>query len=198
MNLKTELLSQNPSYQPKILIQKCDVTSKTQLKSFAENVLKEFGHVDVLINNAGIFRGGKLYEEADGGLEDLMTINLYSAHYLSKWLVPAMIERKRGHIFNLCSVASIQAYSGGGAYSVTKFALLGLSKALRQELKEFSIKVTAIIAGATLTESWSGTEHHESRFMQARDVAAIIWDINKLSAGTVVEEILLRPILGDI
>ena len=181
-----------------IIAQKCDVSKKDEIKAFSDTVLREFGAVDVVVNNAGIYLPGQVYNETDGTLETLMATNLYSAYHLSRALLPAMIKQKNGHIFNLCSVASIQAYPDGGSYSISKFALLGMSKALREELKQFHVKVTALLPGATHTASWEGTHHPDSRFMKAADVAQLVWDIYNLSANTVVEEVLLRPLLGDL
>lgn len=188
----------NPGNNQKILTLQCDISNKASLKGFADQVLHEFGTVDILVNNGGIFMPGQLYKEEDGLLEKLIETNVYSAYHLSRWLLPGMIERKQGHIFNMCSVASIKAYPNGGSYSISKFALLGLSKALREELKEFNIKVTSLLPGATLTDSWKGTELPESRFMKPEDVANLLWDIYNLSENTVVEEVVLRPVLGDI
>jgi NADP-dependent 3-hydroxy acid dehydrogenase YdfG len=109
-----------------------------------------------------------------------------------------MIERKKGHIFNLCSTASITAYTNGGAYCVSKFALYGMTKVLREELKPHGIRVTAILPGATLTASWEGVDLPPERFIQATDVAKMIWSAYNLSPGAVIEEILMRPQLGDI
>ncbi len=176
----------------------CDVSKKEEIKAFAEKVNSEFGAVDIIVNNAGIFIPGQVINEAESTLETLMETNLYSAYHLSRMLLPKMMEKKTGHIFNLCSVASIQAYPNGGSYSISKFALLGLSKALREELKEHRIKVTALIAGATYTDSWKASDLPESRFMKPEDVAQSVWDVYHLSENTVVEEIILRPMLGDI
>jgi len=182
----------------KILAVKCDVSKKAEVKAFADKINSEFGAVDIIVNNAGVFLPGQVINEADGTLETLIETNLYSAYHLSRMLLPKMIEKNTGHIFNLCSVASIQAYPNGGSYSISKFALLGLSKALREELKQHAIKVTALIAGATYTDSWKASDLPPDRFMKPEDVAQTIWDVYNLSENTVVEEILLRPILGDI
>ncbi|MCX6199116.1 MAG: SDR family NAD(P)-dependent oxidoreductase [Bacteroidetes bacterium] len=176
----------------------CDVSKPKEVKAFAEKILNEFGAVEIIVNNAGVFIPGQVINEKEGTLEKLMETNLYSAYYLSRMLLPKMLEKRSGHIFNLCSVASIQAYPNGGSYSISKFALLGLSKALREELKEYHIKVTALIAGATYTDSWSQSNLPESRFMKAEDIAQAVWDVYHLSENTVVEEILLRPMQGDI
>jgi len=182
----------------KILTVVCDISNKAQLKAFAADIQHAFGAVDILVNNGGVFLPGQIYLEEDGLLEQLIETNLYSAYRLSRSLLPDMIKKNSGHIFNMCSVAGIKAYPNGGSYSISKFAMLGLSKALREELKDFSIKVTTLLPGATLTDSWKGTELPESRFMKSEDVAQLIWDIYKLSANTVVEEVVLRPMLGDI
>ncbi len=194
--LKAEL--QQLSQNSKILTLPCDVRKKEEILAFAEQVKKEFENVDVLVNNAGIFLPGAVHNEAEGTLEQLIETNLYSAYYISRALLPAMIERKSGSIFNVSSVAGIQAYHNGGSYSISKFALLGFSKALREELKPHNIKVTSLIPGATYTDSWSGSGLPEERFMKAEDIAQAVWDVYNLSANTVVEEILLRPVLGDI
>jgi short-subunit dehydrogenase len=101
--------------------------------------------VDVLINNAGYFIPGSIATEKDGALEDMMNANLYSAYHMTRGLVDQMIARKSGHIFNMCSIASIKAYANGGSYAITKFALLGFSKCLREELKPVGIRVTSIL-----------------------------------------------------
>jgi short-subunit dehydrogenase len=96
----------------------------------------------------------------------------------------------------MCSVASLAAYPNGGSYSISKFALHGFSKAIREELKSAGVKVTSLLPGATLTDSWAGVELPESRFMKTEDIADIIWDVSHLSIHTVVEEIVIQ--LGDI
>lgn len=181
-----------------VFAQPCDMSKPDEVKMFGKNLLSHFGRIDVLINNAGVFLPGQVWQEEEGTLEKLMETNLYSAYHLSRVLVPAMVQKKSGHIFNVSSVAGISAYHNGGSYSISKFALMGLSKALREELKEFNIRVTALIPGATYTDSWAGTNLPESRFMKAEDIAKAVFDVYSLSENTVVEEILLRPMLGDI
>lgn len=194
----TQLSSKLKVQSSKLLIQTCDVSKKKEVRAFADAVVAKFGAVDVIVNNAGIFFPGKIINEKDGNLEALMETNLYSAYYLTRMLLPPMLKKKSGHIFNISSVAGIQAYPEGGSYSITKFAMLGLSKALREELKNYNIRVTALIPGAVYTDSWKGSGFPKSRFMKAEDIAKSVWDIYNLSETTVVEEILLRPMKGDI
>jgi short-subunit dehydrogenase len=109
-----------------------------------------------------------------------------------------MMARKRGHIFNICSIASLNAYPNGGSYSISKFALLGFSKNLREELKPHGIKVTAVCPGATMTDSWAGSNIDPKRIMEAEDVAKIIFTASQLSPMADVEDIIMRPQLGDL
>lgn len=154
--------------------------------------------VDVLINNTGLFVPGQIHNEANGVLERMLNANLFSAYRLTRGLVGDMIKRRSGHIFNMCSIASITAYPNGGSYAIAKHALYGMSKVLRQELKVHNIRVTALLPGATLTDSWAGTDLPPDRFMKSEDIAQAIWAAYSLSEGAVLEELIIRPQLGDI
>jgi len=128
-----------------------------------------------------------------------LNINLMSAYHLSRTLLPAMMNdsiTKHKHIFNICSIASLQAYANGGSYSISKFALLGFSKNLREELKPFNIKVTAVMPGAVYTDSWAGID--ENRIMQTSDIAKLVYTASQLSPQACVEDIVIRPQLGDL
>ena len=174
-----------------------DMSDQTAVAAFASWCLS-YGTPDILVNNAGKFTPGSIHTEPSGTLEDMINTNLYSAYYLTKALLPAMIANKQGHIFNICSIASLQPYSNGGSYGISKFALLGFSKNLREELKPLGIKVTAVLPGATYTNSWSGSGVPEERIMDADDVAKMVYAASQLSAKAVVEDIVLRPQLGDL
>jgi short-subunit dehydrogenase len=137
-------------------------------------------------------------EEEDGTLESMIESNVYSAYYTSRGLIAIMKQNKLGHIFNMCSIASIKAYPNGGSYAISKFALLGFTKVLREELKPFGIRVTAVMPGATKTASWEGTDLPDSRFMKTEDVAEVIFNAYSISSRSVVEEVIIRPQLGDI
>lgn len=175
-----------------------DVTDKKQVQGFTDFINQLDRPIDVLVNNAGYFEPGQITEEADGVLERMIHSNLYSSYNTTRGLVGSMKSRKWGHIFTICSIASIKAYPNGGSYAISKFALLGFTKVLREELKEFGIRVTAVLPGATKTSSWSETDLPDSRFMKPEDVAESVYGAYSLSRNTVVEEILIRPQLGDI
>lgn len=175
-----------------------DVGKRSEVMEFADFVCSRWPRLDVLVNNAGIFMPGTVTGEPNGTLETLLETNLYSAYHLTRGLLAVMLPHRSGHIFNMCSVASILAYPNGGSYSISKFALLGLSKVLREELKTQGIKVTAILPGATWSDSWQGVDLPEERLMQATDIALAVWSAYNLSPAAVVEELLIRPQLGDL
>lgn len=181
-----------------VLIKKTDMSKKRQVLSFGKFVLSKWKTVDILMNNAGVFLPGEIHKEADGTLESQINTNLYSAYYLTREILPAMLKKKKGHVMNMCSIASQIAYPNGGSYSISKFALLGFSKVLREEMKDKGIRVTSILPGATWSNSWAGADLPKSRLMLASDIANAVWGAWTMSASAVVEEVVIRPQLGDL
>ena len=175
-----------------------DLSKKQGALDFGNWVLTLGVETDILINNAGTFQPGRVYDEPDGQLENMLDVNLLSAYHLTRVLLPSMIKRKSGHIFNISSIAALQAYPNGGSYSISKFALTGFSKNLREEMKTHSIKVTCIYPGAVYTDSWASSDVPPGRIMQPSDIAATVVQISKLSPQAVVEELVIRPLAGDI
>lgn len=184
--------------QSELLACQADVSKKSDVLHFSRFVREHWSALDVLVNNAGVFLPGAISNEREGTLETLMETNLYSAYHLTRALLPVMLARGRGHIFNMCSIASILAYPDGGSYSISKFALLGFSKVLREELKPRGIKVTALLPGATWSDSWGDSVFPENRLMQAEDIGKIVWAAYNLSDSAVLEEVVIRPQLGDL
>ena len=181
-----------------LFFQAVDARSTPEILRFAEYVSSLGRPVMALINNAGSFSPGSLGDEPSGTMEDMMQVNFYSAYHLTRGLLPGMRSRRMGHIINICSIASVQAYPKGGSYSVSKTALLGFGRNLREETKAEGIRVTNILPGATYTDSWSGSGVAESRLMPVSDLVRAVWMCHELSDRSVVEELLLRPQLGDL
>ena len=195
-SLKKELETKYNGIQ--VLIKSTDISKRKDVLAFAEAALKMFGSIDVLINNGGIFLSGSTCEENEGTLEKLIETNLYSAYHLTRAIVPFMTSSSKPHIFNMCSIASQTAYPNGGSYSISKFALLGFTKVLRQELLDKGIRVTAVLPGATWSDSWAGVDLPQERLMDAADIADTIWAAYSLKKSAVVEEVIIRPQLGDL
>ena len=195
-NLTAEIKKAFPNAE--FWAEKADLSKKEDIQAFADKVKSIGRPVDMLLNNTGVFIPGSIHVEEEGNLELMIDTNLYSAYHLTRALIGDMIERKSGHVFTTGSIAGIQAYAGGGSYSISKFALLGFTKALREDMKPHGIRVTSILPGATYTASWEGVDLPLERFMKATDIADAIYGAFALSNQTVVEEIILRPQLGDI
>ncbi|HEY6064159.1 MAG TPA: SDR family oxidoreductase [Chitinophagaceae bacterium] len=193
-----------------------DLSKKEEAIAFG-NWCLSFAVPDILVNNAGFFEPGSVHNEPDGLLESQMACNVYSAYHVSRTVLPKMMERisttakagqagspkgsghaGRGHIFNICSIASLHAYANGGAYSISKYALHGFSKNLREEMKPFNIKVTSVFPGAVLTDAWGNFDNSSHRMMEANDIAKMIYAAATLSPGACVEDIVMRPQLGDL
>lgn len=176
----------------------CDVTDDEAVAAMATGVLEQFGAPDVLVNNAGAFRPGGVLDLTPADFRDQVDANLTSAFLVTRVFLPALLDRGRGDLFFMASVAAIRGYPSGAAYCAAKHGLLGLARAVREETKGTGLRVTTLIPGATLTSSWEGTELPETRFMPPEDIARTVVDLHRLSDRTVVEEILLRPQQGDI
>jgi short-subunit dehydrogenase len=189
-----QLLRENSN----IYYNEADLSKKEACINFAKWCSLMVPQIDILVNNTGQFLPGSIHNEADGMLEQMIQTNLYSAYYITRALTENMIANKSGQIFNICSIASLQPYANGGSYSISKYALLGFSKNLREELKPYGIKVCAVLPGAVYTNSWSGSGVDPQRIMEANDIAKMIYATSQLSPQAVVEDIVMRPQLGDL
>jgi short-subunit dehydrogenase len=185
-------------YKAEVITKVTDMSVKAEAQQFGNWIIDQGITPDIVINNAGNFLPGSIFNEEDDTLEKMVAVNLYSAYHFTRQLLPTMMQAKQGHIFNICSIASLNAYANGGSYSISKFALLGFSKNLREEMKPYGIKVTAVCPGATMSDSWSGSNIDPNRIMEAKDIAEMIFAASKLSPMAVVEDIILRPQLGDL
>lgn len=175
-----------------------DLSNRSDIDSFVSFTRERATPIEVLINNAGVFLPGEIHSEEEGNLEKMMDTNLYSAYHLTRGLIQPMIDRKRGYVFNICSIASLGPYPDGSSYSISKFALLGFSRSLRREMQDRGVRVTAILPGAVKTPSWEGVDIPEERFIKPEDIAEAVWSAYCLSDSAVTEEIVIRPQLGDI
>lgn len=192
--LVEEIHRQHPTWDVRLH----DLGQKAEAQAFATYIRQNYRAIDLLVNNAGRFIAGRLVDEPDEVYERMLAVNLHSAYYLTKGLLPVFMEQRRGLIVNVASVASLGAYPNGSAYSIAKAALLSLSRNLREQLKPYHVGVTALLLGATRTRSWEGTPYPPERFIAPEAVAEFIWGILQLPDGAVVEEVIMRPMLGDI
>lgn len=176
----------------------CDVADEAAVAALATAVRKRWGVVDVLVNNAGRFEGAPFLRMSIAQFDGLIAANLRSVFLMSRAFVPAMARRGRGDVFNMSSIAGRGAYPNGAGYSAAKFGVSGLSQVMRAELRDRGVRVCCVYPGATWTPSWAASGVAPGRMMAAEDVARAFFDVYRLSRRTVVEEIILRPQLGDL
>jgi NAD(P)-dependent dehydrogenase (short-subunit alcohol dehydrogenase family) len=176
----------------------CDAANAVSVELMAAAVRKRFGAPDVLINNAGAFTMAPFVETTPAQFDDMLAVNLRSAFLVTRVFLPAMLKRKSGDIFFMSSIAGLGAYPQAAAYCAAKFGVTGLAKVLRAETKDRGIRVCCVHPGATWSPSWSKSGVKPERIMPAEDIARAILDVHRLGRRTVVEEIVLRPQLGDL
>jgi NADP-dependent 3-hydroxy acid dehydrogenase YdfG len=171
---------------------------ETSARAAAEAVLRVVDSIDLLVLNAGVFLEEPLTAVSEESFRRIMAVNLDANLFLARRLLPALRGGVRPRIVMVGSTAGYAAYPVGPAYGVTKWALRGLALNLREELKPDRIGVTFFAAGSTLTDMWDEGEVAPTRILEPRDVAVMVAALTELSDQAVVDEILLRPILGDV
>ena len=193
---KAELLAINPNI--KVFTAVADCSIKQQVLEFGNAAEKELGFIGIIVNNAGMYTYSSILDDAEDTFQKQVNTNLMPAYELYRYFGKKMIAAHEGHIFNICSVAALTPIAEAGTYSVTKFALLGLSKVMRLEMQPHGVKVTTIIPGSTLTDSWKGMEVDKDKMVLPEDIASAILNTYKMSPGANVDELIIKPAYGQI
>lgn len=178
----------------------CDVSNEASVNKALKAIEKKWGPVDILINNAGIGTWKDFLKTSVKEFDETIATNLRGIFICAKAVAPSMVKRKSGMIINVLSTAAVRAFPGNSAYCASKFGGLGLTKVLRSELKQYNVRVTAVLPGAVETPMWDPAEREKYRYrmLQPEDVAQVMVDAAMLSPRALAEEILLRPLAGDI
>ena len=182
----------------KIFTSVTDCSIKQQVLEFAGAAEQNLGFISIIVNNAGIYEHSSILDDSEDSFNKQVNTNLMPAYELYRYFGKTMIAARDGHIFTICSIASLNPIAEAGTYSVTKFALLGLSKVMRAEMQQYGVKVTAIIPGSTLTDSWKGMEVDKDKMVLPEDIASAILNTYRMSAGANVDEIIIKPAFGQI
>ncbi|RVT99990.1 SDR family oxidoreductase [Mucilaginibacter limnophilus] len=184
--------------QIKVVTAVADCSIKAELINFAEFTEKNMGFVGIIVNNVGMYRHLPILEDDENSFEKQVNTNLMPAYELYRFFGKKMVSAGEGHIFNICSVASLQPIAVAGVYSVTKYALLGLNKVMKLEMEPHGVKVTAIIPGSTYTDSWKGMEVDPNQMVLPEDIAEAITMILNMSVGANVDEMIIKPAGGQL
>lgn len=191
--LKREIEANN---EVEVLIKAADFSNQEDVVSFSETVLNHFKSITVLINNVGIYEMGRV-TDSEVDFDRMMNINLHAAYNLTKPIALKMQKNRIGHIFNICSVLSNNVRVDAAAYTITKHALKGFNDVLREEMREFDVKVTAIYPGSINTSSWEGTIAPKENFVQPEDIVRAFYYCLSVSKNANVEEIVIKPLNKD-
>lgn len=193
---KNELLQVNPTI--KVLTVVADGSKKEELLQFAGLAEQELGFISIIVNNLGRYEYSSILDDNPGTFAEMMNTNVMPAYELYRYFGKTMIAARKGHIFNICSVAALNPIAEAGSYSVTKAALLSLNKIMRLEMQEHNVKVTAIIPGSTLTDSWKGMDVDKDTMVSPEDIASAVINVYKMSAGANVDELIIKPVGGQL
>lgn len=194
--VKEALLHINPNI--KVFTRVADCSLREDVLAFAAKAERELQSIQIIINNAGLFLPGSILDEDENALQKQLDLNVFPAYHLYRYFGKKLMAAGGGHIFNICSIASKNVVVNAGSYSVTKFALFGLNHIMREEMKAYQVKVTAILPGSTLTNSWAGTTVPPEKFVLPEDVAAAVINCLKMSAGANVDELIIQTATGEI
>ncbi len=161
----------------KALALSADVSDINSINKAAEKALAEFKHIDILINSAGIASFGKFLELEPEAWERIIQVNLMGTYFTTRAIIPNMIERQTGDIINISSTAGLNGNALTSAYSASKFAVLGLTDSLMQEMRKHNIRVTALTPSTVATDMAKDlnlTDGNPEKVMQSEDMADLI------------------------
>ena len=168
-----------------------DVADGRKTKDFVKKINSELGIVSVLVNNAGVYVTGTS-ELPQEEIKRMMDVNFFAAAEFSKAVIPGMKKRGEGYIFNIASVCGVQGFSDTGGYSASKFALVGYSSSLTQELAPMGIKVTAICPSWVNTEKSVNAPLKPEEMIQTADIAETVRYLLSLGPTASIREIVIH------
>jgi 3-oxoacyl-[acyl-carrier protein] reductase len=171
-----------------------DVAEVDDARRIAAGVAGALGPIDVLVNNAGIFRVSPLLETRPEDLDAIIRTNVRGPYLMAQAVLPAMVERRSGTIINVASMAGKKGYAGQSAYCASKHALLGLTKSLALEMREHNVRVVALSPGGVDTEMIATARPDIDRgtWMDADDVAELAVLLAALPPKVEIDEIAVR------
>lgn len=197
-----ESLSINSSH---VHLIELDVRNREAVESAISSLPTEWSNIDILINNAGLSRGlDKLHEGAFQDWEEMIDTNIKGLLYMTRYIVPGMVQRARGHVINIGSIAGHQTYPSGNVYCGTKAAVKSISEGLKQDLLGTPIRVTSVDPGMVETEfsevRFHGDSERAAKVYQGvtpltpDDIADVIYFCATRPAHVNINEVILMPV----
>eukprot|EP01133_Synstelium_polycarpum_P004708 gene4708-5495_t len=178
-------------FDVKTVIAVADVADMEEVNAAVEKVRQGLGPIDILVNNAGIGSFGSFLELEPARWEQIVKVNLFGPYYVTRAVLPDMIDRKTGDIVNISSTAGKNGAAVTSAYSASKFALIGMSESLMQEVRKHNIRVSTLTPSTIATDMAKDlklTDGNPERVMQAEDFAELIVAQLKLNRRVFVKE----------
>lgn len=177
-----------------------DITDRKAIVKVVKDIAKNIGEIDVLVNNAGITKFKSVLSTSMEEFDAIIGTNLIGQIACTQAVLPSMVRRKSGQVINILSRAAVKTFEDSGAYTAAKAGMHGFAKVLREEMRSHNVKIVNVLPGPTETAMWSKSARAEfsHRMMKASSVAEAVLSIFQLPDDVVVDDIFLRPILGDI
>jgi NAD(P)-dependent dehydrogenase (short-subunit alcohol dehydrogenase family) len=173
---------------------RCDVRDYDQVKALIEFAVKEFGGIDILINNAGIGIFETVEDTSPEDFRAVLETNLFGVFYCCHAAIPQMKKRGGGYIINISSLAGVNAHPQMAAYNASKFALNGFSEALMQEVRHDNIKVSYIMPGSVNTEFGGDSPSDEKSWqLTPQDIAQVVIDLLRHNDRSLPSRVEIRP-----
>ncbi|HEY4619337.1 MAG TPA: SDR family oxidoreductase [Nitrospirota bacterium] len=174
-----------------LLVMPADVSKKPEVDQWVKAALREFGRIDVLVNNAGVARWSDVENITDEHLDYQLNVNLRGPLYCSQVVLPYMKGQQSGYIINISSICGKSGFAGTAAYSASKFGLMALSDSLREEGASSNIKVTAICPGFVATPMVTDAPVPLEEMIKPEDIAKTVLFLLNLSEYAAVKEIVI-------
>lgn len=194
----TSLETDISSFAGNFMISSVDISIEEEIEKFISSVAEKKGRIDVLINNAGVVYTGPVEETDTEQWDEMMAINARGTFLMVKHSLPLM--SKGGHVVNIGSNASKKGFPGWAAYCASKFAVLGFTNSLREELRDRGIKVSAVLPGPTKTDIWDslGGKWDRTKMMSPEVTAKMVLSVINQPPGANIDEIDIVPSTGSL
>jgi len=193
-SLETEI----SSFAGNFMISSVDISVEEEVREFISSVAEKKGRIDVLINNAGVVHTGPVEKTSAEQWDEMMSVNAKGAFLMVKHSLPFM--PRGGHIVNIGSNASKKGFPGWAAYCASKFAVLGFTNSLREEVRDRGIKVSAVLPGPTKTDIWDSLpgEWDRTKMMSPEITAKTVLSVINQPLEANIDEIDIVPSTGNL